>query len=60
MSKKKQLWTIRVKEVNDYDVWFDKPVTKEEAEWMYEADDDLITEITDSDFVFLDCVVGVR
>ena len=60
MSKKKQLWTLRVKAVNEYEVWFDRPVTKEEAEWLYETEDDTIGEITIGEYIALDKVLEVR
>lgn len=53
MSKKKNVWEFEVTERNRYTVIFDTPVTKDEAIWQYEAQDDNIVSITDPEYVDL-------
>lgn len=50
MSKKKNIWAITVIEKNTYLVTFDIPVTKDDAIWQYEAQDDNIVSVEDRDF----------
>ena len=53
MSKKKNVWEFEVTERNRYTVSFDIPVTKDEAIWQYEAQDDNVVYITDPEYLDL-------
>lgn len=53
MSKKKNVWYITVVEKNIYTVQFDIPVTKDEAIWQYESQDDNIINVNDPEYIDL-------
>lgn len=53
MSKKKNIWEIEVIESNRYTVSFDSPVTRGEAIWQYEAQDDNIVSVGDPEYLDL-------
>ena len=60
MPKRKNVWEFEVTERNRYIVTFDIPVTKDEAIWQYEAQDDNIVSITDPDYIDLVMIEEVK